>query len=172
MAGIALTVALLAGAVVIGGGIPLTPAEIARNTRRAADNASTAVDNTHSAVVRTRALERVAAAVRAQVDASHRLLEIQLGIEDSTRRGAGRTTRLEQELAAVGASLDRLGEGLAGVRDLSARAARASETSVTVAAELDRRIDVLKVKFDRVVRESRRLDRKARGYRKLRGGRS
>ena len=167
---VALTAAFLAGAIAIGGGVPPSPAQIARSTGRAADNAATAVDNTESAIRDTRALERIAAAVRAQVDASRRMLDIQLGIEESTRRGAEETSGLQKKLASVTASLQRLRDQLADLGDFSADTARSSEASVVAATELDRAVGVLKARFDEVVRQSRRLDRKARGYRNLRRG--
>lgn len=164
------TAAGVAGAVAIGGGVPLSPAAIARETSTAADNVAEAVANTREAVDSTDALRRIANAVDEQVAASHRLLDIQLEIEHSSRAGARQTVALARSVASIRRSLARLRSRLAALSTISAEAGDNSDDAATAADGLAGALDELEARFDVVVRQSRRLDRKARGYRKLREG--
>ena len=166
----ALTVALLAGAVLIGGGVPPSPGEIARSTSRAADNVKEAVDNTRTAVQSTQSLRRIADSVHDQVEASHRLLDIQLEIEGSSRAGARESVAVERSVASIRATLARLEAGIAALTELSSKTGDHAASSAEDAKALVDALDVLQAKFDVVVAQSRKLDRKARGYRKLKGG--
>jgi methyl-accepting chemotaxis protein len=164
------TAALLVGAVIVGGGVPLSPAAIARGTSLAADNVSEAVDNTRAAVQSTDALRRIADAVNDQVSASHRMLDIQLEIEDSSREGAKESGALENSVASIRRALQQFASDLTALSRLSERAGATTEAAAGSAGKLVDALDVLEAKFDVVVKESRKLDRKARGYRKLREG--
>lgn len=164
------TLAGLVGAVAIGGGVPLSPAAIARGTGTAADNVERAVANTRDAVKSTDALRRIANAVDEQVAASHRLLEIQLEIEQSSRAGGRESVALARSVAAIQRSLRRLRARLAALSTASAEAGDNSENAASAAGDLSAALSELEDRFDVVVKQSRRLDRKARGYRELRDG--
>ena len=53
----------------------------------------------------TRALADIAEDVRSQLESSKKLLEIQLGLEASSRDGAERAKLLEGDIAAIGREL-------------------------------------------------------------------
>lgn len=165
-----ITAGLLIGAVLQGGGVPLSPAEIARGTSRAADNVTTAVGNTRAAVESTRALGRIADAVNEQVSASRRMLEIQLEIEKSSRAGAEQSTSLEKAVGSIESALTALESDLSSLSRATRRAGANTEAAAASASTLVDALDALEGRFDVVVEQSRKLDRKARGYRKLREG--
>ena len=163
-----ITASLVAGAFIIGGGTPLSPQKIADATTEAAEHAKAAAENTAEAERSTRSLAAIAADVRSQLDSSEKLLEIQLGLEASSRDGARQAAALEGDIAAIGrqlAELQRAAEALSGA---SAQAGGQVEVLAGSATELEREIAALGERFDRVVKESRELNRKARGFEKLR----
>ena len=65
-----LAVALGIGALAIGGGTPLSPRQIADNTRAAADNAARAAHNTRLMVSDSESLATIAANARSQYQTS------------------------------------------------------------------------------------------------------
>jgi uncharacterized protein YgfB (UPF0149 family) len=163
----ALTAVFVAGAFLIGGGTPLSPKEIADATSKAANNAKEAADNTAQAERSTRALAEIAEDVRSQLESSEKLLQIQLGLEDSSRVGADRAEALERDIAAIGralANLQRAGEALSSA---SGEAGSQVETLAGSATDLEDEIAALGRRFGRVVKESRELNRKARGFERL-----
>lgn len=166
--GCATTGALLTlGAFIIGGGTPLSPAEIADATRAAADNSKIAAQNTRAAAGSTRALGDIAADVRSQLGSSEQLLEIQLGLEESSRSGAERAAGLERDLAAIGRELSELEDAAAELSSASGAAGDQVGLLSDSATDLERALARLEQRFARVVKESRELNRKARGFAKL-----
>jgi chromosome segregation ATPase len=162
------TALLLAGAFIIGGGAPLSPAEIADATSAAADNSKIAAENTTEAARATLALADIADDVRSQLDSSQQLLEVQLGLEDSSRRGAERAAGLEREIASIGRELSELERAASSLSGASQDAGEQVNVLANSAADLERALAALEDRFDRVVRESRELNRKARGFSELR----
>lgn len=159
-----LAVALGIGALAIGGGTPLSPRQIADNTRAAADNAARAARNTGLMVSDSESLATIAANARSQYQTSKRLLDTQLAMERSSRSGAVRSRALHDRLRRIGDELTTL---LARLRSLSEYSddTTASTSDATVAASsLDAAVGRLAARFEQVVRESRELNRKARGY--------
>ena len=163
-----LTALLLVGAVVIGGGTPLSPGKIADATSMAADNAKEAAVNTAKAERSTRALADIAEDVRSQLDSSKRLLEIQLGLEDSSRDGAERAELLEDDIAAIGRELLALQRAAEALSEASGDAGGQVKTLAGSATDLEQEIAALGERFDEVVKQSRELNRKARGFDQLR----
>jgi hypothetical protein len=162
------TAVLLAGAFIIGGGTPLSPAEIADATSAAADNSEVAARNTADAARDTRALADIADDVRSQLESSQRLLEVQLGLEESSRRGATRAAGLEREIASIGRELGELERAAASLSEASEDAGAQVGVLGGSATDLERALAALEERFDRVVGESRELNRKARGFAELR----
>ncbi len=103
---VVLTVALIIGAIVLGGGVPLSPAEIADATTSALDNATIAERNTSIAARDTRALAEIAGNVQSQLVTSRRMLSIQLEIEDATRDTAEQARDLRGALTGVRNALE------------------------------------------------------------------
>lgn len=155
------------GGLLIGGGAPLSPGEIADATRNAADNSKIAAENTRAAAASTRALGDIAADVRSQLESSEQLLEIQLGLEDSSRSGAERAAGLERDLAAIGRELADLENAAADLSSASEAAGGQVGLLSRSATDLELALAALEERFDRVVKESRELNRKARGFAKL-----
>ena len=167
---IGITVALGIGAIFIGGGTPLTPGKVAEATRRAADNSNAAAANTDRAARDTRALATIMHNVQSQVDASKRLLSIQTRLHDSSRMGAARSKEIASGIEAIQTSLAKLGAKLRGLTTFSRRAAAYARRSSGAADSLASTLKSLRQRFDSVVKQSRRLNRKARGYSELRDG--
>ncbi|MEA2432620.1 MAG: hypothetical protein QOG54_77 [Actinomycetota bacterium] len=164
-----LTIGLSLGAIVQGGGKPLSPAEIAQATRRAADNARQAAENTKAAADDTDALATIAVNVRSQLDTSERMLATQLRLEASSRRGAARSADVQAGIRAIERIISALERRLVAVTDIAEHTAVQGEASAGAAEVLDRVLRILGAKFDVVVEQSRELNRKARGFSKLRG---
>lgn len=162
-----LTSLLLVGAVVIGGGTPLSPGKIADATSMAARNAEAAAENTARAERSTRALAEIAEHVRSQLDSSRKLLEIQLGLEDSSRDGAERAKLLERDIAAIGSELFALQRAAEALSDASGDAGGQVDALAGSATDLEQEIAALGRRFDEVVEQSRELNRKARSFDRL-----
>jgi chromosome segregation ATPase len=163
-----ITAVLALGAVLIGGGTPLSPKEIADATSTAARNSKVAAENTARAVEATRALEEIARNVRAQRGFSEQLLEVQLGLEASSRHGADSAVELEDEIVAIGQELAQLEAAVRRMSDASSDAEEQVDTLADSAIDLDGALAHLEARFEKVVKESRELARKARGFEKLR----
>ena len=166
---VAISLALVAGAIAIGGGVPLSPGAIARSTTDAARNSRIAARNTLEAARRTEALGRIARNVGRQVAASRRLLKTQLGIEESTATGVGNARRLTRDVSRLERTIRDLEDRLRGLSSLSAGVTTSSRAAGLAAGRLDTSLDALEARFAEVVRQSRRLNRKGRGYAQLTG---
>jgi methyl-accepting chemotaxis protein len=158
----------LVGGLAIGGGVPPSPAHLARAAGDAADNTSRARSNTASAVESTEALATIARNVYRQLQASRRMLTTQLEIERSSRAGLRHARTLVDRIARIRTAIKDLAARLADVAELSEDATATSETSARAADLLATKLRRLDARFDIVTRESRELNRKARGYRRLR----
>jgi hypothetical protein len=163
------TILMSAGAFVIGGGLPLAPAEILAFARDAASNVQEAVGNTRLAARRTESLRVIAENVRSQVAASHRLLEIQLRIEQSSEQGVERSQDLARVLRAVESTIGNLQARLRRLTRTSRNAGSGANATADAGDDLDATLQELIGRFDEVVKQSRRLNRKARAYGQLRG---
>jgi hypothetical protein len=159
-----LAVALAIGAVAIGGGTPLSPRQIADNTRAAADNAARAAHNTGLMVSDSESLATIAANARSQYQTSQRLLETQLAMESSSRSGADRSRALHDRLRRIGAELASLLVRLRSLSEYSDDTTANTSEATVAASSLDAAVGRLAERFEQVVRESRELNRKARGY--------
>lgn len=168
IASMVVTAGALAGAVAIGGGVPLSPAEIADATEMAAANSKTAVRNTSEAERDTRALATIARNVDRQLATSRRMLDIQLQIEATSESMNSRTVDLAGAIEAIEEELSALERDVAALANLAGRTAGYADDSVAAARTLRETLAVLMERFDEVVAESRELNRKARGYQKLR----
>jgi hypothetical protein len=164
-----LTGALALGAVVQGGGKPLSPAEIARATTRAADNAAQAANNTKSAAGDTEALATIARNVQSQLDTSRRMVATQLRLEASARRGARQSAAVQTGIAEIHRIISALLRRLTTMTAVAEHTADQGEAAADAARALDHMLSVLEAKFDEVIVQSRELNRKARGFSKLRG---
>ena len=163
-----ITALLLFGAVLIGGGTPLSPSEIADATRGAARNSELAAENAARAERSTRAIAEIAENVRSQLHSSEQLLGIQLTLEGSSRRGAQRALSLEQDIEAIGERLRLLQRAAAALSGASADAGTQVDSLAVSATDLEEEIAGLGRRFDEVVKESRELNRKARGFERIR----
>lgn len=170
MLSIAVTVLGLAGGLVVGGGLPPSPATLAREAGQAADNARIAQDNLAKAERDTRALAEIARHVLEQVEASRRLLATQLDIEASSRSSAALSEQLEDNIASIHRSIRRVAVRLTSLSRAAATSGAQAEGSADAAARLEARLTDLKRLFDELIEQSRELDRKARGYEQLRDG--
>jgi methyl-accepting chemotaxis protein len=164
------TAALVVVALAIGGGSLPRPdrlaslaSEAARNTREAAANIKLAVEDTE-------ALATIADNVRSQLDASERLLDTQLTIEEASREGARRSRALTDDVDRIRKVLARLRDRLIETSRLSEETTSVADSSASSADELEHTLDVLRARFDELVGESRELNRKAHGYSELRDG--
>lgn len=167
---IGLTVALLGVAGAVGGGTPLSPAQIADATRQAAENSEAAAANTDRAARDTRALATIMENVQSQVDTSRLLVRTQLELQESSQRGAERSAELARGIEQVRKALTSLRVRLAGLVTISNGASATARESSDSASRLAGSLRRLRARFDEVVKQSRRLNRKARGYSKLREG--
>ena len=165
-----LTVAFIAGAVAIGGGHPISPARIAATTSEAARNAAQAEENTARAAKSTRALATIAENVDSQVESSRRLLEIQLRLEKNARVGAERSRDLQNGIAGISRALASLRDDIAALTELSERTVSNGEEAATAGTSIEDRLSALQARFEEVIEQSRRLNRKARGYQEARDG--
>lgn len=156
--------ALAVGAVVIGGGTPLPPREIAANTRAAAANAAEAAGNTEAMATDTESLATIAANARAQYETSKRLLETQLEMEASSRSSVRKSRALNDGLRGIGRELARLLTRLRSISSYSDTSTASTREAVSAATSLEATLQRLSERFQDVVRESRELNRKARGY--------
>lgn len=156
--------ALGVGAVVVGGGTPLPPREIADNTRAAAANASEAADNTDAMATDTESLATIAGNARRQYQISKRLLETQLEMEESARSSIDKSRALHEGLRGIGRELATLLTRLRSIASYSDESTTSAERSVAAATSLEATLSRLSARFEAVVRESRELNRKARGY--------
>jgi chromosome segregation ATPase len=170
IASVIVTVVLTVVAVAIGGGSLPRPdrlaslaSEASRNTREAAANIKRAVDDTE-------ALATIADNVRTQLDASERLLETQLTIEEASREGARRSRALTDDIDRIQRVLARLRDRLIATSRLSEETTSVADSSAASADGLEHTLDVLRARFDELVEESRELNRKAHGYSELRDG--
>lgn len=164
IASVGTTIGFVIGAVAIGGGTPLSPAAIADAASRAAANARAAEENTAKAAQDSAALEEIARNVASQAETSEKLLETQLALEESSRRGAARAKELTRELGRIAELLDRVVARMEGIAGLAATTLSATDASATAADSLMTRLTTLEARFRAVVEQSRRLNRKARGY--------
>lgn len=158
------------GAVAIGGGHPLSPARIAESTSAAARNAATAEENTARAAASTRSLLAIAQNVDRQVRSSRQLLETQLQLESSSRRGAERSLDLRGGIEDVRRGLASLRRDIAVLTRLSKRTVSSGRAAAAAGTEIESTLVVLQRRFEEVVRQSRRLNEKARGFQETRDG--
>lgn len=155
-------------AVIAGGGTPPSPQAIASAASDASDNLDRAQANVRSAVSDTEALATIARNVESQLQTSEELLETQLEIEQTSKEGLGLSRQLADSLAGVGAAIEGLERRL---RRLSRDSDEVTESSASIrdaAVDLDDRLDRLIGRFRVVTRESRELNRKARGFEEVR----
>lgn len=158
------SVVMLGGAVAIGGGAPLGIGTLADKTSDAARNATIAADNTSDAVASTEALGSIARSVKSQLDSSERMLETQLRIEKATEVSSDAARDLAAQIERIRAALNRLRADLTQLATLAEASGAATASTAAAAARLGAEIDSLSERFDRVVEESRELNRKARTY--------
>ncbi len=164
------TTALAGTAIVIGGGHPVSPAQIARTTSEAARNAEEAERNTSRAAESTRALVTIAENVASQVQSSRRLLEIQLRLERSAREGAARSEDLHAGIDDIRRALLSVRADIRSLTDLSGNTVTSAERSAAAGTMIEGRLRALEARFKEVIKQSRRLNRKARGYDEARDG--
>ena len=155
---------MLAGAIAVGAGAPLSPGAIARSARDAADNLDVAEGNTERAAEDTEALAEISRSVRSQVETSRRLLQIQLRIERASREGTDLSTSLTSRIRLLRKALGRVEARFRSVGSKSDRVTSAARTSESAATVLRDTLNVLGARFQVALKESRELNRKARAY--------
>lgn len=164
------TVAGVLGAITVWNGAPIGPTTIARHTQDAERNSSAAVANLAEARSSTEALRDISENVRVQLETSRTMLNTQLRIESSTRRGGGYARTIAKQIESIDELLARLRQGLAALGRLSLDATTSAEDSAAAAGALKATLDSLQEAYDQVIEESRELNRKSRGYAELRDG--
>lgn len=168
LASIVATVAFALGALALGGGTPLSPATMARVAGEAAANSRIAAENTRRAVVHTRALNTIAENVKSQLNASEHMLTTQLELEESSRSSVERSLDLARSLDQIERSLRALHTRLSAITGLSEDTVVDGRAAANAAIELDAVLETLRDRFEKVMDESRELNRKARGYERAR----
>ena len=158
---------LATGAVAIGAGTPLPPREIASNTRAAAGNAAEAADNTNVMASDTEHLATIAGNARRQYQISKRLLQTQLEMEESSRSSIEESRELHEGLRGIGRELADLLERLRKIARYSDASTTSAGAATSAASSLEATLERLSARFEAVVRESRELNRKARGYERV-----
>lgn len=164
------TGSLTIAAVIVGGGAPPDPARLARVASAAADNAAEAADNIAVARRDTEALATISDNVLRQLDASRRLLKVQLEIEESSRSSADASGALGTNIRGLKETLTNLKKRLETLSLLAGDAGDQSRAAAAGARTLRASLDELKRRYDRLIEESRELNRKARGYAELKDG--
>lgn len=167
LASAVVTVAFLGGAVAIGAGAPLSPARIARVANQATENLAVAQRNIREAAEDTEALATIEENVQSQLDTSRRLLDVQLGIEETSTQGVQLSRTLVGRIAAVGNELGELVDRLTGVASVSGEITSSAEAAESAASELESTLDELIDRYQVAVKESRKLNRKARAFEEL-----
>jgi hypothetical protein len=158
------TAGLVVGAVAIGAGAPLSPARIARATSDAARNLEVAQENTQQAARDTEALATIEKNVGSQLDTSRRMLDTQLGIERSSEEGLEVSKVVVTRIDRVNQALTDVVGRLEGISSLSNRITAAAENAEGAADTLETRLEILMERYEVAVRESRKLNRKARAF--------
>ena len=162
------TLAFALGAVVLGGGKPLSPATMVRVAGDAAANSRIAAENTRRAAVHTEAFTTIAENVRSQLNTSEHMLQTQLELEASSRSSVKRSLGLARSLDQIESSLRSLRTRLSAIASLSADTVVDGEAAADAADDLDSVLETLRERFEQVMDESRELNRKARGYERAR----
>ena len=152
----------------IGAGVPLSPARIAKVTGDATDNLEVAQANIEEAVESTEALAEIERNVSSQLQTSRRLLETQLGIEESSTSGLDLSRRLVGRIGDVGDELRHLVGRLQDVSTASSSVSSSAEAGETAADSLEETLDHLISRYEVAVRESRELNKKARAFERVR----
>jgi hypothetical protein len=163
------TVAVVAG-LAIGGGLPPPPATLAREARAAQRNAAIAARNIARAESDTQALTTIAENVVRQVAASRRLLETQLEIEDASRSSARSTGLVRRRIGSLHDAIRSLGDRLEALSGDTEETGDQAGAAAGAARRLEATLRNLRARFDRLIEESRELNRKARGFQELQGG--
>jgi chromosome segregation ATPase len=163
-----LTGLFVALAIAVGGGTPPSPGAIASAASEAADNLDRAQANVRAAAGDTEVLAGIARDVESQLQSSRDMLETQLEIEESSREGLGLSRDLAAAISEVDDELQGLEEALGALSRDSAEVTESSESIESAAESLDPRLDALIGRFEVVSRESRELNRKARGFEEVR----
>lgn len=161
------TVGFMSGAVAIGAGAPLSPARIARVANQATENLAVAQQNLGEAAEDTEALATIEENVQSQLNTSRRLLDVQLGIEETSKQGVELSRTLVGRIARVGNELGGLVDRLRGVASVSGEITSSAEAAETAADELESTFDELIDRYEVAVKESRKLNRKARAFAEL-----
>jgi methyl-accepting chemotaxis protein len=164
---VALTLGFLGAAVAIGAGAPLSPARIASVATEATDNLAIAQRNISEASEDTEALATIEENVQSQLDTSRRLLDTQLGIEESSTEGVQLSRTLAGRIGDVGSALGELVDRLRGVASVSGEITSSAEAADAAANELESTLDELIDRYEVAVDESRKLNRKARAFEEL-----
>jgi hypothetical protein len=133
-------------------------------------NLDRAEHNTDLTVESTEGFALIAHNVRSQVHSSETLLRIQRGLEESSVDTAGTSIELRKALQALAREFSRTAAPLTRVNDLAEQTAAAGVASAGSAERLFGALLGLRARFDKVVKESRELNRKARGFAELRDG--
>lgn len=168
--GLGVSALLVIWAIAIGGGLPPPPGELLSAARSAASNVAVAADNLERAERDTRALVKIARNVRSQLDSSERLLETQLEIEEMSRSSLRRSRAMSQRILGIDRAIEELGERLRQMTSLATQTGGQAEDAADAAGVLQRTLDELRKRFERLIEESRELNRKARGYEEFRDG--
>lgn len=161
------TVGFMSGAVAIGAGAPLSPARIVRAANQATENLAVAQQNLGEAAEDTEALATIEENVQSQLNTSRRLLDVQLGIEETSKQGVELSRTLVGRIARVGNELGGLVDRLRGVASVSGEITSSAEAAETAADELESTLDELIDRYEVAVKESRKLNRKARAFAEL-----
>lgn len=167
LASAVVTVGFMSGAVAIGAGAPLSPARIARVANQATENLAVAQQNLGEAAEDTEALATIEENVQSQLNTSRRLLDVQLGIEETSKQGVELSRTLVGRIARVGNELGGLVDRLRGVASVSGEITSSAEAAETAADELESTLDELIDRYEVAVKESRKFNRKARAFAEL-----
>ena len=164
----AVTVVALTWGLALGGGLPPSPATLAREAREAERNVRIAARNVAEAEADTRALTLIAENVARQVAGSRRMLRTQLEIERTSRAGAEHTISMRRRITSLRAAIRSLVRRLAALSATTAATGAQASDAAGAAGRLQDTLARLRARFDRLIEESRELNRKVHAFDELR----
>jgi hypothetical protein len=155
---------LVAATFAIGGIAPLSPSEMARGTVRARADLKEAIQNTSVTAEQTRSFGVIARNVRRQLLASKRILRIQVGLERASKMSVTNSGRVKDRVRGLLAALVKVQRDMQRAGVLSGKLNGAATSAGIGAAGLSGGLEQLGARFIEVIRQSRKLNRKARAF--------
>jgi methyl-accepting chemotaxis protein len=164
-----LTFVFIGAAFAVGGEKPLSPAEIAHRTSLARSDLKKALKNTELTIEQSRSFETVSENVRRQLKASQRLLEIQLSLEVSSRSSVRVAEEVRARIAKLLGTMESLGSAMPELSARSGELGATTQEALAGASDLSALLLEVEEGFGELIEQSRKLNRRARGYDQAKG---